>query len=108
MTSILMIVGVFAGISVCMAFFYSVAQAMMREGTARRAHLAALVAMLAVMGALLEREVGLARTLSVLLLPAAIWTFTVERGWYRIFPVLMQVFALVLLAGWVALTPLPG
>lgn len=106
MTSILMIIGVFAGISVCMATLYSVAQAMMREGTPRRAHLAAVIAMLVVMGALLEREVDVARTAAVPLLGVAIWAFVVERGWYRIFPLLMQLFAVVLLLGWVALTPL--
>jgi hypothetical protein len=106
MTSILMIIGVFAGISVCMATFYSVAQAITREGRRRWAHVAAALAMLAVMGALLEREVGVARVLAVALLPAATWAFVVERGWYRLFPLLLQVFALVLIAGAVALAPL--
>ncbi len=107
MTSILMIIGLFAGISVCMATLYSVAQAMTREGNRRNANLAVVVAMLLVMGALFEREVTLARSFSVILLPIAIWAFTVEEGWYRIFPALLQIFAVVLLLGYVALTPLP-
>ena len=102
MTSLLMIVGGFAGISVCMAMFYSVAQAILRDGSRRRGHLAVVVAVLAVMGALLEREIDLARTLAVPLLAAALWAFAVERGLYRVFPVLLQLFAGVLLAGYVA------
>ncbi len=106
MQSILMITGVFAGIAVCMATLYSASQAMLREGRRRLAHVAAVVAMLAVMGALLEREVGIARALALPLLGVAIWAFVVEEGWYRLFPALMQLFAIVLLAGAVALTPL--
>ncbi|GMG81200.1 hypothetical protein LNKW23_04120 [Paralimibaculum aggregatum] len=108
MTSILMIIGVFAGVAICMATLYSVAQAMMREGALRRAHAVAVIAVLAVMGALLEREVALARMLAVPLLGVAVWVFVVERGWYRIFPVMMQLFAGLLIAGYVALTPLPA
>lgn len=107
LTTILMIVGIFAGIAVCMATLYSVAQVLTRTGARRAANLVAVAAMLCVMGALLEREVELARALSAVLLAAAIWLFTVEPGWYRVFPLLMQIFAAVLLAGYVALTPLP-
>lgn len=108
MTSILMIVGVFAGIAVCMATLYSLAQAMMQEGARRWAHLAFVIAMLAVMGMLLEREVGLARMLAWPLLAVGLWAFWVERGWYRLFPLMVQLFAAVLIAGLVALSPLPA
>lgn len=108
MTTILMIVGVFAGISVSMATLYALAQVLTREGVRRRAHLASLLAVLAVMAALLWREVGLARLLAWPLLAAALWATVAERGWYRVFPVLLQLFAAVLIAGAVALSPLPG
>ncbi len=106
MTSILMITGVFAGIAVCMATLYSVSQAMLREGRRRTANIATVIAVLVVMGALLERQVDLARLLALPLLGIAVWTFVVEEGWYRIFPALIQLFAIVLIAGAVALTPL--
>ncbi len=108
MTSILMIIGLFAGISVCMATLYSAAQAMTREGPRRWANLAGVVAVMVVMGALLEREIWLARLVAPVLLGIGVWVFLVEEGWYRIFPVLMQLFAVVLIAGWVALSPLPS
>lgn len=105
MTSILMITGLFAGIAVCMATLYSVAQAMLREGTLRWAHLALVVLTLIVMGALLEREIPLARLGAVPLLLVAVWVFTIERGWYRLFPGVVQLFAVVLILGYVALNP---
>ncbi|MEM9145770.1 MAG: hypothetical protein AAGC57_06190 [Pseudomonadota bacterium] len=108
MTSILMIIGIFAGIAVCMATLYSLAQAMMQEGLRRWAHLAAVAMMLTVMGMLLERQVALARLFAWPLMAVGLWTFWVERGWYRIFPLLIQLFAAVLIAGLVALTPLPS
>lgn len=103
MTSILMIAGLFAGISVCMAFLYSVAQAILHEGPRRRAHLLLALAVLVVMGALLEREVTLARIAAVPLLGLALWVTVIERGWYRLFPGLVQIFAAVLIAGYVVL-----
>jgi len=108
MTSILMIVGLFAGIAVCMATLYSVSQAMLAEGWVRWANLAQIGAILVVMGALLEREVGLARIAALPLLGTSLWMLVLERGWYKTFPILVIVFALCLLAGFVALTPLPA
>ncbi|MGF1503135.1 MAG: hypothetical protein ACFBSD_15105 [Paracoccaceae bacterium] len=102
MQSVLMITGLFAGISVCMACLYSVGQAMMEEGRTRWANLAQVIAILAVMGALLEREVEIARVLALPLFLTAVWVFAVERGWFRIFPILTQIFAGVVLAGYVA------
>jgi hypothetical protein len=108
MTSVLMIAGLFAGIAVCLATLYSVAQAMLAEGWPRRAHLAHLAAILVVMGALLEREVTVARIGAAPLLASAVWVFWLERGWYRVFPLLVILFAAILMAGYVALSPLPG
>lgn len=108
MISILMIIGLFAGIAVCMATLYSVSQAMLAEGMVRWANLAQLVMILVVMGALLEREIGFAEIMAWPLIAAAIWTFALERRWYRIFPILVIVFALLVATENVALSPLPG
>lgn len=95
------IVGIFAGIAVCMGTLYSLAQVILTERWVRRAHLFALGAMLLVMWFLLERDVALARLFSPLLLLACIATFLVERRWFRLFPILQAVFAVLLLGGYV-------
>ena len=96
-----LIVGVFAGIAVCMGTLFSIGQVMLGEGWSRRAHLFALISMLAVMWFLLEREAGVARLLSPVLIAACIGVFLVEKGWYRILPLLQLVFALMLFFGFV-------
>jgi len=108
MDLILTIVGLFAGIAVCMATLYSVSQAMLSEGWIRWANLAQLVAIFIVMGALFEREVGVARIGALPLAAIAVWVLIMERRWYKIFPLLVLVFAGTLIGGYVALTPLPG
>lgn len=55
------------------------------------------------MAALQYGSVPPARILAIPLLAAATAAFGAERGWFRTFPLLQQLFALVLLAGWVAL-----
>lgn len=91
-----------------MATLWSVSQVILREDRTRWAHLALVLAVLAVMGALLEREVAVGRVLALPLLLLAVWVFVIERGWNRIFPLLVQLFAAVVLAGLVALSPLPA
>lgn len=100
---ILMAAGIFAGLFVFIATMYSLSQAVLTEGRTRRAHVAAIVAVLAVMGALSFHAVGLARILSLPLIGAAIWTFQAERGAFRVFPVLLLLFGLIVLAGFVVL-----
>ncbi|MGF1445116.1 MAG: hypothetical protein ACFBRM_02825 [Pikeienuella sp.] len=108
MTTIQMIIGLFAGICLSIVFFYSLTQAMTREGNRQYANLAAVIGILVVMGLLFQRDVGAARVMAPALFAVGIWVFAVETGWNRVFPVLMQLFAVVLMLGWVALTPLPS
>ncbi|MBY8977664.1 hypothetical protein KHP62_17760 [Rhodobacteraceae bacterium NNCM2] len=101
MNIILLIVGVFCGIAVCIGTLYSVAQVILNEGRLRWVHFFAVVMMLTVMWFLLERDVFTARLLSPLLILALIGTFWVERRWYRILPILQGTFAILLIAGYV-------
>lgn len=100
---ILLVTGIFGGLFLFIATIYSTAQAILTEGWTRRAHLAAIACVLLLMAALAEHLIGLARILAVPLIAASIWTFTVERGAYRIFPLLHLAFAVIVLAGFVAL-----
>ncbi|MEM7505493.1 MAG: hypothetical protein AAF415_02015 [Pseudomonadota bacterium] len=99
--TLLAIVGVFAGIAICIGTLYSLAQMMMSDGWTRAAHIFAIIAMTSVMWFLLERDPDTARMLSPLLVLACIATFWVERRWYRIFPILQVAFAGLLLGGYV-------
>jgi hypothetical protein len=99
----LLVTGIFAGIALSLATLYSVAQAVLMQGRPRLAHAALLVLTLAAMAALHNQSVPLARLFALPLLAAAIWAFALERGWFRVFPLLQQLFAAVLLTGWVAL-----
>lgn len=99
--------GIFAGIGVFLAAMYAMVQALLLEGRARWINVALFVLILIVMGALMERHVGLARVLAVPLFMVAAWAFTLEPRWYKIFPILVMVFSVILMLGHVALTPLP-
>ena len=103
MDMVLTIVGIFAGIGMFLAAMYSVSQVLLLEGWARLAHVASLIMILAVMACLMERWVETARLLALPLLGAAFWTLVVEPRWYRIFPLLVMLFALLLIMGYVAL-----
>lgn len=95
--------GIFAGIAVSLASFYSVAQAVLAPGRTRWAHLAVLAFTFGAMAALEAGSVPAARLMAAPLLVAAVWAFTLERRWFRLFPILQQFLAVALLAGWVAL-----
>lgn len=103
MSLILIVIGVFSGIAIFMATLYSLAQIVLLEGRGRAAHTSVMLATLLVMGALQVGEVGAARLLALPMLATAIWAFAVERRFYRIFPILQQVFATIVLLGYVAL-----
>lgn len=105
--TILVIIGIFCGIGVFLATMYSMTQVLLLQGTGRIAHGIQFAIIMAIMTVLyIWRDADLARLIAVPLLPVAIWTFTIERRWYRIFPALIFVFALVILAGYVALNPI--
>lgn len=103
MNLLLLAVGIFAGIAVAMATFYSIAQVFVGEGRARWAHGLTLGLTLAVMAALQWGSIPAARVLALPLLLAAIWAFSAETRWFRLFPALQQIFAVVLILGLVAL-----
>ncbi|MEM1383392.1 MAG: hypothetical protein AAF713_05495 [Pseudomonadota bacterium] len=99
----LLVTGIFGGIAIFIATLYSLAQVFLVEGRAKIPHVVAILCVLAVMAALQYREVEIARHLAIPLLAAGLWVMWVERGLYRIFPILFQLFAVVLIADFVAL-----
>ncbi|MGF1551721.1 MAG: hypothetical protein ACFBWO_04360 [Paracoccaceae bacterium] len=100
---LLLVAGIFAGLFVCLATLYSLAQAIMGEGSVRWAHVGAILGVLAVMTALELGSVPAARLLALPLLGLALWCAYLEERWFKVFPVLHQLFAAVLIAGLVAL-----
>ncbi len=105
--TILTIAGIFAGIGVFLAAMYSMTQVLLMGGMPRIAHFALFVLILTVMFSMFWwRDVETARVLAVPLMGVAVWTLVLEQRWYRVFPLLVMAFAGLLLAGYVALTPL--
>ena len=102
--TILTIAGIFAGIGVFLAAMYSVGQMFLLRGWGRAAHALSLALILAVMAALMERAVPLARVLAVPLIGTAFWTLVLEPRWYRIFPLTVIAFALLLIGGYVSMS----
>ncbi|MEM6661782.1 MAG: hypothetical protein AAF666_06350 [Pseudomonadota bacterium] len=102
-STILTIAGIFAGIGMFLAAMYSMTQILLLNGTHRLAHAATLVLMLMVMGALMERWIPIARLLAVPLLGTGFWLLVLEPRWYRVFPLMIMLFALLLIMGYVAL-----
>lgn len=102
--TILVVIGIFAGIGVFLATMYSLTQILLLEGKGRIAHAASFVTVLAIMTVLyVWRDTGLARLIAIPLLPIAAWTFWIEARWYKVFPILTMLFALTLVLGYVAL-----
>ena len=83
---------------------YSFSQAFLLNGWGRIAHILNIVLILAVMAALMERVVPIARILAVPLLGVAFWTLVLEPRWYRIFPLTVIAFALLLIGGYVSMS----
>ena len=103
MSIILTIAGIFAGIGVFLAAMYSFTQILLLRGEGRVMHGLSFLLILAVMAALMEREIAIARILAIPLCLVSIRTLMLERGLYRIMPVLVIIFAVVLMLGYVAL-----
>ncbi|MEL6476688.1 MAG: hypothetical protein AAFR17_05110 [Pseudomonadota bacterium] len=101
LTIIFYVIAIFSGIAVGMGTLFSIGQSMLSTGWTRAAHLFGLVSMLAVMWFLLEREPGVARLLSPVALAGCVCVFLVERGWYKILPILQIVFVLLVFFGFV-------
>ncbi|MEL6198302.1 MAG: hypothetical protein AAFT19_10670 [Pseudomonadota bacterium] len=99
---LLLVVGIFAGLFLFIATTYSLAQAMLNEGMERWVHLALIVMVLFVMGALYEKQVWLARLGAVPLFGLAFYAMWIEERWFKTFPILHQCFAAILMIGLVA------
>ncbi|MEM9140970.1 MAG: hypothetical protein AAGB15_14180 [Pseudomonadota bacterium] len=108
MSVILTVTGIFAGIGMFLAAMYSASQILLLTGRGRVAHAVTFGLILVVMAALMERWIDTARVSAVLLFGAAFWTLVLEARWYRVFPLLTMLFAVLLMMGYVALSPLPG
>ncbi|MEM7190064.1 MAG: hypothetical protein AAF439_10680 [Pseudomonadota bacterium] len=102
-STILTIAGIFAGIGIFLATMYSFSQILLLKGTGRIAHAIAFVLILSIMAALMERFVPIARILAVPLFGVAIWLMVLEPRWFRIFPILIMLFSILLIMGYVAL-----
>ena len=106
-TTLLTIAGIFAGVGVFLAAMYSMVQVLLTGGMMRAAHFAQFVLILTVMAAMFFwRDVTAAQVIAVPLLGVALWTAVLEAGWARVFPLLVMTFALLLITGYVALTPI--
>ena len=103
MSTILTIAGIFAGIGVFLSAMYMLVQALLAQAETRWMNLACFVLILVVMGALMERVVDLARILAVPLFLVAGRVLMLEQRWYKIFPVLVMIFSVALVSGYVAL-----
>lgn len=102
--TILTIAGIFAGIGVFFAAMYSLTQILLLAGWSRFAHFSCFTLILTVMASMFFwRDVETAQVIAVPLLAVALWTLVIEPGWYKVFPILVCVFAMVLLLGYVNL-----
>lgn len=97
------IAAIFAGIGVFLAAMYSLTQILLLDGKARLAHVTSLVMILVVMACLMERWNDTARIFAVPMFAAAFWTLVVEPRWYRVFPLLVMAWALLVIMGYVRL-----
>jgi len=66
-----------------------------------------IVVILVCMGALLEREVLIAEIAAFPLIAVAGWVTMLESRWFKIFPLLVILFAVFVASGTVHLSPLP-
>ena len=105
--TILTIAGIFAGIGVFLAAMYSMTQVLLLGGMARVAHFAQFVLILTVMFSMFWwRDVATAQVIALPLVGVALWTLVLEPRWYKVFSVLILIFAGLLIGGYAALTPL--
>lgn len=106
MNTIITVIGIFAGIGIFLAAMYSMTQILLLERWARVAHAANFALILMMMGSLyFYRSVPAARMFAVPLIVAAFWTLIYEPRWYRVFPLIVMFFAMLMILGYVAITP---
>jgi len=103
MSIILTVTLVFAGIGVLVATVYSASQILLTDGESRAMHALSVGLILAATAAMLGRDVELARILAALLFFVQGRMLITEQHWYRVFPILVMLFALMLMMGYAAL-----
>jgi hypothetical protein len=104
---IFVIAGIFGGIGIFLATMYSFVQVLLTQGRLRFAHAGLFVLMMAIFTVLyLWRDVFAARIISLPLIPIALWAVWLEQRWFKIFPILVAIFAGIIAMGYIALTPL--
>ncbi|MEL6337170.1 MAG: hypothetical protein AAFS07_00640 [Pseudomonadota bacterium] len=96
---LLLVVGIFSGLFVFIATMYSVAQAMLNEDKIRWVHLALILATCTVMAFLYERMVPPARISAVPMFAVAFVAMWMEERWFKVFPIMQQLFAAIVIAG---------
>lgn len=105
MMMIFQIAGIFSGIGLFLCTMYSLTQILLTEGRVRIAHAVLFVLILTVMASMFFwRDVVTAQVLAWPLGIVAIWVTWEETRWYRIFPLLVIVFAATLGGGYVAIS----
>lgn len=104
---VIIIAGIFGGIGIFLATMYSFVQVLLTEGRLRYAHAGLFILMMAIFTVLyLWRDVFAAWLISFPLIPVALWAVWLEQRWFRIFPILVLIFAVIVAMGFIALTPL--
>lgn len=106
MDSVIFVVGLFSGIGVFLSTMYSLSRVVTFEAKGKMANLAVFVSIMAIMGALFFlRSVPIAQLMAIPALLAGIWSVWTEERWFKVFPCLVILFAVVVLSGYVAAYP---
>lgn len=106
MDSVIFVVGLFSGIGVFLSTMYSLSRVVTFEARGKMANAAVFASIIAIMTALFFfQSVPMARVLAVPALLAALWSVWTEERWFKIFPLLVILFATVVLLGYVAAYP---
>ncbi|MEO1274923.1 MAG: hypothetical protein AAFV96_05840 [Pseudomonadota bacterium] len=93
-----LLIGIVVAAGIFAATLFSAAQAYMRDGRLRSAHLAAALLTIAGMGAMSLELWIVAQLIGPLLAIAASAALVLERGWNRLLPVFHILFGLALAA----------
>ncbi|MEO0763325.1 MAG: hypothetical protein AAFZ09_16235 [Pseudomonadota bacterium] len=99
----ILVVAIFSALFVFIATMYSLAQFILNEGRERWTHLAIMLVVLAIFASLELRSVVGARLLALPLFCLTLWAMWIEERWFKVFPLLQMMFAIVLLLGLVAI-----
>lgn len=106
MDSVIFIVGLFSGMGVFLSTMYALSRVVTFEAEGKMANVAVFLSVMGIMSALFFfRSVPLAQLLSVPALLAGVWALWVERRWFKVFPVIVILFAITVGLGYTAAYP---